>query len=233
MKKGFWKVAALATAFAFVAYTNVARSDDKDKKDKAHGGAHTGNHGDKKTDDKKTGDKKHEGEHHAGAEIGKPAPLFMLKNHDGKEVKLADYKDKIVVLEWYNINCPVCQEYCDRMKEWAKKYSDKGVVWLAIDSTHNGSDSSNAAYAKKHGVNYPILNDFDGKIGHAYGASTTPHMFVINKGTLVYSGAIDDSANKGKAKKNYVAEAIDAVMAGKPVATTHTKPFGCSVKYKK
>ena len=218
MKTGLWKVAALATVLAFVSLSTVARSDDT--KGKGHGDKHPG--------------KKHEGgEHAAKAEIGKPAPLFTLKNHDGKEVKLADYKDKIVVLEWYNINCPVCKEYTDRMKEWAKKYGEKGVVWLAIDSTHNGSDSSNAAYAKKHGVTYPILNDFDGKTGHAYGATATPHMFVIHKGTLVYAGAIDDSKGRGKATKNYVAEAIDAVMAGKPVATAQTKAFGCSVKYKK
>jgi len=169
-------------------------------------------------------------EHHkATAEIGKPAPAFQLTNYDGKTFELSNYKDKLVVLEWFNKDCPVCKQYMPTMKELYAKYGKKGVVWLAIDSTAAHSASDNIEVAKDKKIAYPILSDFDGKVGHLYGAATTPHMFVINKGTLAYMGAIEDQ----KTHKDYVAEALDDLLAGKKVATTHTKPFGCSVKYKK
>jgi len=208
MSKSFWKVATLATALAFVSTVAVVKSDPPK-------GGKTKSGGDMKA-----------------PEIGKPAPDFTLKNFDGKEYKLADFKDKVVVLEWYNIGCPVCVKYTERMKEWSEAYAKKGIVWLAIDSTNYGDDEKNAAYAKKHKLAYPILNDFSGTTGKAYGAKTTPHMFVINKGVLAYAGAIDDSGGRGEAKKNYVAEALDSILNGKEVAMTQAKPFGCSVKYK-
>ena len=215
MSTRFWKVATLATALAFVSTVAVVKSDPPMGDKHAKGG-----HSEKKDETK-------------GPEIGKPAPDFRLKNFDGKEYNLSSLKDKIVVLEWYNIGCPVCKAYTDRMKEWSEAYAKKGVVWLAIDSTSYGDDAKNADYAKKHKLAYPILNDFDGKVGRAYGAKTTPHMYVINKGVLAYAGAIDDSKGRGEAKKNYVAEAVDSILLGKDVAMTHTTPFGCSVKYGK
>jgi len=216
MTNRFWKIATVAIALAFVSTVAVVKSEPP------AGGKHAkGTH---------TTGAKHE--EHKGAEIGKPAPDFTLKNFDGKEYKLSSFKNKIVVLEWYNIGCPVCKAYTDRMKGWSETYAKKGIVWLAIDSSSMGDNTKNSEYAKAHKLSYPILDDFNGKTGMAYGAKTTPHMFVINKGILAYAGAIDDSNNKGEAKKNYVAEALDSILAGKPVAMTHSKPFGCSVKYK-
>ena len=161
-------------------------------------------------------------------QIGKPAPDFELKGIDGKTYKLADYKDKVVVLEWFNQDCPVSRSYTSKMKELAAKYGESGVVWLAIDSTHYQTAQKDAEYHKKHEMPYPILMDSDGRVGHLYGAKTTPHMFVIDKGKLVYMGAIDD-----RYERNYVADALTAVRAGKEVPLAETKPFGCSVKYKK
>lgn len=160
--------------------------------------------------------------------IGKPAPDFELKGSDGKTYKLSDYKDKTVVLEWWNQDCPVCKKYLPTMKELAKKYAEKDVAWLAIDSTHYQTAEKNKEFAEKHSIEYPILMDSDGKIGRYYEARTTPHMFVVHKGTLVYDGAIDDQG-----ERNYIAEALDAVLADKPVPLAKTKPFGCSVKYAK
>lgn len=217
MSTRFWKFATVATVLAFVSTVGVVKSEPPAGK-KQHPRA------------KATA--KHE-EPAAAAEVGKPAPDFTLKNFDGKEYKLSSLKDKVVVLEWYNIGCPVCKAYTDRMKEWSEAYAKKGVVWLAIDSTSYGDNAKNAEYAKAHKLTYPILDDFNGKVGMAYGAKTTPHMYVINKGVLAYAGAIDDSKGKGEGKKNYVAEALDSILAGKPVAMTHSAPFGCSVKYKK
>ena len=108
------------------------------------------------------------------------------------------------------------------------KYARDGVVWLGIDSTSTLDAEKNRIYAAEMGLAFPLLNDPDGKVGRTYGARTTPHMFVIDKsGNLVYNGAIDDQG-----KRNYVAEAIEAVAAGSTVTKAKTRPYGCSVKYK-
>jgi peroxiredoxin len=164
----------------------------------------------------------------AKPEIGQPAPDFGLTGIDGKTYKLSDYKGRILVLEWWNQDCPVSRGYAPTMKDLANKYAEQGVVWLAIDSTHYQTAAKNIEYHRQNGIPYPILMDTDGKVGHLYEAKTTPHMFVINKGTLVYDGAID---NRGD--RNYVAEALGALLAGKDVPLAKTQPFGCSVKYKK
>ena len=162
------------------------------------------------------------------AEVGKPAPDFELKGIDGQTHMLSSYSDKVVVLEWFNQDCPVTRRYTTTMKELAAKYAKSGVVWLAIDSTHYQKAEKDAEYHKTHEMPYPILMDTNGKVGRTYGAMTTPHMFVIEKGNVAYAGAIDD-----KGDRNYVAEALDAVLADKAVPLAKTQPFGCSVKYGK
>ncbi len=164
------------------------------------------------------------------AQVGSPAPGFELKDVYGKDFKLADFKDKIVVLEWINQKCPVSLAKHDDqvMQKTYAKYAAKGVVWLAIDSTAGRKAEENRVYAAQKGLAYPILDDSEGKVGRAYGAKTTPHMFVIDrKGILAYDGAIDD-----KGTKNYVAAAIECLLADKPVENAKTTPYGCSVKYK-
>ncbi len=161
-------------------------------------------------------------------DVGQPAPDFELVGADGKKHKLSDYKDKVVVLEWFNFECPYCKAATPLMKETSEKYAKKGVVWLAVDSTHFRKAAENLEYAKNNNLGYPILMDNDGKVGRLYGAKTTPHMFVINKGTLAYIGAHDD-----KGKRNYTAEVLDAVLDGKTPAMTKSQPYGCSIKYKK
>ena len=170
----------------------------------------------------------------AKAELGKPAPDFTLKDVYGKPFKLSDFKGKIVVLEWINRSCPISRKCSDptqkkvTMQVVYGKYAEKGVVWLAIDTTHTAKPEDNRVYAAEKGLAYPILHDPDGKVGKTYGAKTTPHMFVIDKAAkLVYSGAIDDHS-----EKNYVAAALDDLLAGKPVAKTRTESYGCSVKYR-
>jgi len=189
---------------------------------------------DKPAGDKPVGDKPAAKETTtATAEVGKAAPEFELKGIDGKTVKLSDLKDKVVVLEWFNMECPVCVKRMPIMEETSAKYAKQGVVWLAVDSTAVRKVEENVAFAKDKKIAYPILMDNDGKVGKAYGAKTTPHMFVINKGKLVYAGAIDDGNANEAGKKNYVAEALDSILAGKEVATGTTKSYGCSVKNKK
>jgi peroxiredoxin len=177
------------------------------------------------------------------AEEQKPtkAPEFTLKNYNGKEVKPADYKGKIIVLEWFNYECPFVKYHYEKaatMKNLAAKYKDKNVVWLAINSTSHQETAKNKEFAEKNKILYPILDDSPGVIGKAYKAKTTPHIFIINtEGNIVYNGAIDN-APLGKVPENgklvnYVDKALEELIAGKEVSTAKTKPYGCSVKYKK
>ena len=174
----------------------------------------------------------------AESAVGAPAPDFTLPDLDGKAHHLADYKGRVVVLEWINPNCPFSRRHAEEgtMTRTAAAHSD--VVWLGINSTgkkHGDfvTPDKQASYDKEHGITYPVLFDSDGKVGHAYGASTTPHMFVIDEqGKVIYRGAIDDDPyGRGKKRTNYVDAALTAHAAGKPVQPASTTSYGCSVKY--
>jgi peroxiredoxin len=166
------------------------------------------------------------------AKVGEPAPDFTLTDIEGKKHTLSDYKGKIVVIEWINRECPWSIRACPTMVKLSKAYKDKGVVWLAVDSTYSNQAQDSVEYAREKGIEYPILMDKDGKVGRLYDAKTTPHMFVVAKdGKLAYAGAIDDRSDDNP--RNYVAEAVDALMAGKDVGMKETRPYGCAVKYKR
>ncbi len=177
----------------------------------------------------------------AADEKPKKAPEFTLKNYNGKEVKQADYKGKIIVLEWFNYECPFVKYHYEKaatMKNLAAKYKDKNVVWLAINSTSHQETEKNKEFAEKNKVLYPILDDSSGVTGKAYKAKTTPHIFIIDtEGNIAYNGAIDNAplgkVPEDKKLVNYVDKALEELIAGKKVSTTMTKPYGCSVKYKK
>lgn len=164
----------------------------------------------------------------------KKAPDFTLKDLDGKTHALKDYKGKFVVLEWANKDCPVWRARLKELKNTAAKYKDnKDVVWLLIDSTYAMVEEDNKKFMKENEVARPVLVDRDGKVGKAYDARTTPHMFIIDKeGNIAYDGAIDNQ-KKDKDLVNYVSKAMDELLAGKPVSTPKTNPYGCSVKYKR
>ena len=166
------------------------------------------------------------------AKVGKPAPGFKLRDCNGKQRKLSDYAGKIIVLEWINKGCPFSVKAGPTMIETAKKYRDKDVVWLAIDSTYFNKEADNVEYIEEKGIPYPILMDTDGEVAKTYAAKCTPHMFVIGtKGILAYSGAIDNRRTKD-GYRNYVVEALDLLLAGKPVEVSRTRPYGCTIKLK-
>ncbi len=179
----------------------------------------------------------------AEAEVGQPAPDFQATDINGKTVKLSDYKGKIIVLESYNLDCPFCANHfkTGSMQELQKEMTSKGVVWLMVNSvnsnnpSHRTREQARAEWQKEKMNATAWLDDSSGLIGHAYGMRTTPHMFVIDRaGTLVYKGAIDDQptpSHDPRTARNYVREAIDAVMSGQKVSTPETKSYGCSVKY--
>ncbi len=168
---------------------------------------------------------------------GKRAPAFELNSFDGKTVSLSDYRGKFVVLEWFNFECPLSlyhYETKNTMVELAKKYKGKNVVWLAVNSTSHTTPEPNKTFAERHKLPYLILDDRSGKVGRAYGAQTTPHMYIINpRGRIVYEGAIDDSplGRKKEGVVNYVDNALVELTARKAVSTPKTKPYGCTVKY--
>ena len=170
--------------------------------------------------------------------IGAPAPQFSLMDQDGKPVSLAEYAGKTVVLEWTNPECPFVQRHykAKTMTTLADEYKDKGVVWLAVNSTGSQTPAEDKAWAEQNHLPYPVLNDAAGGVGHMYDAKTTPEMYVITKGgTLAYAGGIDNDpqGEKGTAATNYVKLALDAVLADKPVPMPKTKSYGCGVHYAK
>ena len=171
------------------------------------------------------------------ATIGQQAPSFTLQNDDGSTVSLSNYSGKIVVLEWTNPDCPYVQRHYQEhtMTNLAAKYQPQNVAWLAINSTHDVTNDQDKTWATEQGISYPILNDASGTVGHEYGATNTPDMYVIGKdGTLLYKGAIDndrDGDKTGADKINYVDQALGEILAGKPVSVPMTKPYGCTVHY--
>ena len=176
----------------------------------------------------------------ASVAVGQAAPAFSLQDLDGNTVSLADQKGKVVVLEWINPNCPVSDRHAKEqtMTDVVAKHGD--VVWLAINSTNPDSrdfvePAEHKEWAAERGIDYTILYDRTGDIGRAYGARTTPHMYIVDEaGKLAYNGAIDDDppGRKGKAERNnYVHAGLTAHAGGQAIEPATTKPYGCSVKY--
>lgn len=174
----------------------------------------------------------------ARAEIGKPAPAFELKDIDGKTFKLADSKGKTVVLEWFNAGCPYCvQAYSEKgaLRKLPEELQAKGIVWLSIVSekpeNKGGKVETIKKFMEENGLKAPMLLDPDGKVGKAYGAKSTPHMFVIDgKGTLVYQGALDNApkgeVENGGERASYVEAALADLAADKKIQKPETKSYG-------
>lgn len=177
-----------------------------------------------------------------GPEVGKPAPEFSLPDLDGKAVQLSQFRGKTVVLEWFNPECPFVKANHTKgsLKAMAKRFTDKGIVWLAINSGAAGKQGAGAETNRKgketYAIDYPILLDEKGDVGKLYGAKTTPHMYIIDpQGVLVYKGAIDNTPGSDPEPEdkviNYVDTALGELAAGKAITTKETEPYGCSVKY--
>lgn len=166
--------------------------------------------------------------------IGDKAPDFSLQDQKGAMINMADYKDNVVVLEWINPDCPYVKRHYSEgtMKELAEKHGEK-IVWLAVNSTYYMDSKANSDWTNKYLIKYAILNDSSGNVGKSYGAKTTPHMFIVKDGVVVYNGAIDnDKWGKSEKRVNYVDLGLGEVLKGKAITTSETKPYGCSVKYK-
>ena len=176
------------------------------------------------------------------AEVGKPAPAFSLPDTDGKNQTLQQYLEagKTVVLYWFNANCPVVIRHFEVNNTFGDlyaAYSKRNVAFIAINSTNPNHPQFGGDVERKSkwSIQYPILLDPAGTVGKMYGAKTTPHVYVITPdGILRYAGGVDnDPQNEmtGKDKVNYVRQALDEILAGRPVSVAESRPYGCGVKY--
>ena len=180
----------------------------------------------------------------AAAPAGKAAPAFTLKDSNGKTHKLSDFKGRYVVLEWFNHDCPFVKKHygSGNMQATQRAARKQGAVWLSINSSakgkqgHTSGNDANKLTRTQKAAPSAVLLDANGKVGKAYGAKTTPHLYIINpKGMVIYNGAIDDKpstdAKDVKGAKNYVLAALTQARKGQKVSTPSTQPYGCSVKY--
>lgn len=180
----------------------------------------------------------------AAATVGQAAPEFTLRDTDGKPVRLSDFRGRHVVLEWTNPGCPFVQKHyrSGNLPALQKEAVAKDVVWLTINSTasEHGDYLSPPQLARWMGEQRAAasaaLMDEDGRVGHAFGARTTPHMYLIDpQGRLIYAGGIDSipSARIDDIARatNHVRQALDEALAGKPVSRPTAPPYGCSIKY--
>jgi len=176
-------------------------------------------------------------------EVGKPAPDFTGTDITGKTIKLSDYKGKIVVIESYNSDCPFChnQYKTGATQDLQKELAAKNVVWFMVNSvspknpSHRTPEQARAEWTAQKINATAWIDDSSGDIGHLYDMKTTPHTFVIDAGgTLVYDGAMDnqpDPVHDPRTARNYVREAVEDLLAGKPIEVSQTKPYGCGVHY--
>jgi len=178
-----------------------------------------------------------------GYDVGDTAADFKLKNVDGKMVSLADYSSAKGFIIAFDCNtCPMSKAYNDRIIALNKKYASKGFPLIAINPnspeiSEGDSFEDMVRYAKKHNYDFPYLYDESQATVRAFGASNTPHMFVLLRSgkeyKVAYIGAVDDNPRNGdRATHRYVEEAVDALLSGKPVETTKTKAVGCGVRLK-
>jgi len=180
----------------------------------------------------------------AQAVVGSPAPAFSATDSHGESRSLDQYRGKYVVLEWHNHGCPYTKKHYEsgNMQSLQKEWTAKGVVWFTVISSAPGTQGyvtdaeENTYLAEMHADPTAVLMDPEGKLGHLYGAKTTPEMYVIDpNGKLIYEGAIDDRPTPDpgdiKGADNYLTDALTEAMAGKPVLKSYTRSYGCSVKY--
>jgi peroxiredoxin len=180
----------------------------------------------------------------AEALIGAAAPAFTLTDSNGRNLSLADFKGKTVVLEWTSHECPYVGKHYrgNNMQALQKKWTGQGVVWLSVISSapgqpgHVSPQQANKLTVDREAAPTAVLFDPTGKVGRAYGARTTPHMYVINsEGALVYKGGIDDQPTARlqdlKGARNFVDQALGEISQGKPVSVATSRAYGCSIKY--
>jgi len=183
----------------------------------------------------------------AAVQVNQTAPNFILTDSWGKEINLSSFKDRVVILEWTNHECPfVKKHYSTRNMQGTQEVAnEERVVWFSIVSSapgtqgHVSGKEANVLTVKRGASPSNVLLDPEGDVGRMYGAKTTPHMYIIDQtGILKYQGAIDDAGGRGFASKdlakatNFIKKALEEMKTDVPISSNTTKPYGCSIKYK-
>jgi peroxiredoxin len=176
--------------------------------------------------------------------VNQPAPMFTVIDTKGNSHSLESYRGKWVVLEWFNHGCPYTKKHYStgNMQALQREYTAKGVVWISVISSaprkqgYGSAADIDREMAEKKASSSFVVRDTAGVLGRMYGARTTPQLFAIDTaGVLRYAGAIDDKpsskAKDVKTAQNYVKAALDAGLAGQPIAVATSQPYGCDVKY--
>jgi peroxiredoxin len=170
--------------------------------------------------------------------IGQPAPKFVgLVGTDGKSHSLDDYKSaKVIVIAFTCNHCPVAQMYEDRFIRFARAQKKRGVVFVAISSSLLPPDSLDKMRerAARKGFDFPYLSDANQDIAKAYGATVTPHLFVLDRDrNIAYMGKFDDDIEPEKVQRSYVRDAVHVLLEGKRPDPTETRATGCGIEYGK
>ena len=160
------------------------------------------------------------------------AENFTLKDYNGKEHNLKDFKDsKAIVIMFIATRCPVSNSYNERMEKLYEKYSGKNVTFLGINSNKEENVEEIKKHASENGLDFTILKDPGNKVADEFGASHTPEIYVLNSDNeVLYHGRIDDSMDEKEVTSNDLENALDEILAGKKVVVSQTKAFGCSIK---
>jgi peroxiredoxin len=170
----------------------------------------------------------------AASQVGAPAPPFTLTTVDGKTFSLLDAarSHKAVVVMFIATKCPYSNAYNDRMRDMAAAYEKQGILFAGINSNSTEPAEEVIAHAKKHGFAFPLMKDPDNKVADLYEARHTPEIFVVDpEGKLRYHGRIDENYEQpANVTSPDLKNALDALIAGRPIAKTETKAFGCSIK---
>ncbi len=178
------------------------------------------------------------------AKVGETAPAFTTSATNGQSVSLADQRGKVVILEWTNHDCPYVRKHYEsgNMQALQKEMTAQGLIWLTLISSSPGTQGyvtpkqADELTATRKANPTAVLLDPSGVVGKTYGATNTPHMYIVDKtGLLVYAGAIDDRPTTRRADvqgaHNYVRAALEDMTAGRAVQTPVTRAYGCTVKY--
>ena len=156
---------------------------------------------------------------------------FEVRDLNGRTVSLASQRGALTVVTFISTQCPVSNSYNDRMVAVFNDYSAKGVKFVFVNANRNESAKEVAEHAKAVGFPFPVYLDYKGQAADVFDAQVTPQIYVIDSaGTLVYHGQIDDNRNEARVDRKSLRLALDATLAGKPVAVKETKAFGCTIK---
>lgn len=170
------------------------------------------------------------------ADIGQPAPAWRyIQGTDEKLHSLEDYRDsKLIVVAFMCNKCPCVKGYERRFNQFTERYAASGVRFVGFNSTIGPTENLETMKQRASGgkLKFDYLRDANQKVGRGFGATSTPHVFILDQNRrVVYSGAFDDNRSESLVKNHYVIDAVNALLAGKPVAVSKTRQFGCAINY--